>query len=130
MTGAKNMIDPKPFQDKTADLAQLLQERLGIRGKTFEVKLRRAGRVLPRFARGAGAEVAQAEAMMAHPRLAALVDVDRFNRAATTLGHHLKEIEPKERRKTRALHLVASIVFNLALLGVAVYAVLWAVGRV
>jgi len=124
------MIDPKPFQDKTDDLAHLLQERLGIRGKTFSVKFRRAGRLLPRFARKAGVEVAQAETMMAHPRLAALVDADKFARAATILGDHLKDIDPKERRKTRALHLAASIVFNLALLGVAVYAVLWAVGRI
>ena len=124
------MIDPKPFQDKTAELSQLLQERLGIRGKFFSVKLRRAGRLLPRFARRAGGEVAKAEAMMVHPRLAALVDADRFARAATILGDHLKDIDPKERRKTRALHLAASIVFNLALLGGAVYAVLRAAGRI
>jgi len=123
------MIDPKPFQDKTAALSQLLQERLGIRGSTFSVKLRRAGRLLPRFARRAGGDVAQAEAMLAHPRLAALVDADRFNRAATILGDHLSEIDPKERRKTRALHLLASIVLNLAFLGVAIYALLHTVGR-
>jgi len=123
------MIDPKPFQDKTNELAQLLQERLGIRGKTFSVKLRRASRLLPRVARRAGREVAQAERMMGHPRLAALVDADRFNRASIILRDHLKDIDPKERRKTRALHLLASIVLNLALLGVAVYAVLWIVGR-
>ncbi len=124
------MIDPKPVEDKTIELAQLLQERLGIRGKTFSVKVRRAGRLLPRFARRAGGEVAQAETMMAHPRLAALVDADRFNRASIILRDHLKDIDPKERRKTRALHLLASIVLNLALLGVAVYAVLWIVDRV
>ena len=124
------MIDPKPFQDKTEALAHLLQDRLGIRGKTFSIKLHRAGRLLPRFARRAGAEVAQAETMMGHPRLAALVDADRVDRAAGILGDHLKGIDPKERRKTRALHLLASVVFNLALLGVAVYAILWAVGRV
>jgi len=123
------MIDPKPFHDKTTELAQLLQERLGIRGKTFSVKLRRASRLLPRVARRAGREVAQAERMMGHPRLAALVDADRFNRASIILRDHLKDIDPKERRKTRALHLLASIVLNLALLGVAVYAVLWIVGR-
>ncbi|WP_306153795.1 hypothetical protein [Roseovarius sp. MMSF_3281] len=124
------MIDPKPFQGKTAELAQLLQDRLGIRGKGFSAKLRRAGRDLPRFARRAGAEVAQAEVMMTHPRLAALVDADRFNRAATVLGDHLKGIDPKERRKTMLLHRIASIVLNLTLLGLAVYAVLWAVGRI
>jgi hypothetical protein len=73
--------------------------------------------------------VAQAEVMLAHPRLAALVDADRFNRAATILGDHLREIDPKERRKTRALHLLASIVLNLAFLGVAIYALLHTVGR-
>jgi hypothetical protein len=124
------MIDPKPFQDKTAELAQLLDERLGIRGKTFAMKLRRAGRELPRFARRAGGEVSQAEAMMGHPRLAALVDADRFARAATVLGDHLKDIDPKERRKTKALHRLASIVINLALLGIAIYSLLWAVGRI
>lgn len=124
------MIDPKPFQDKTEELAHLLQDRLGIRGKTFSIRLRRAGRLLPRFVRRAGEEVAQAETMMIHPRLAVHVDADRFNRAAGILGDHLKEIDPKERRKTRILHLLASIVFNLALLGIAVYAILWVVGRV
>jgi hypothetical protein len=124
------MIDPKPVTDKTAELAKLLQDRLGIRGKTFEAKLRRAGRLLPRFARRAGAEVAQADAMMTHPRLAALVDADRFNRAATVLADHLKDVDPKERRKTRILQMLASIVLNLALLGVAIYGLLWAVGRI
>ena len=124
------MIDPKPFHDKSESLARLLHDRLGIRGKTLSVKLRRAGRLLPRFARRAGAEVAQVETMMSHPRLATLVDAERFNHAATILGDHLQGIDPKERRKSRAVQLLASIVFNLALLGTLVYAVLWAVGRV
>jgi hypothetical protein len=123
------MIDPQRIHDKTDGLAKLMQERLGMGGKSFAVKLRRAGRLLPRFARRAGQEVAQAERMMHHPRLAALVDVDRFDRKVAILEDHLKGIDPKERRKTKALHMLASVVVNLALLGAAIYALVWILGR-
>ncbi len=102
-----------------------MREKLGVRGRTFEIRLRRAGRRLPRFARKAGRRIAEARAKMVHPRLAAQVDHTAVDRAMETLRNHLSDIDPAERRKSIVLGLLGSLAFNLILLGAAILGLLY-----
>ena len=119
------MITPHTLSDQMSDLEQLLQERAGVRGRNLATKLRRARRVLPRYARRAGQRIVSASAMMAHPRLARLVDQSGLQQDTKTLRDALHEIDPKERRKDFWLSLLGSLVVNLLLLAVLVFVVLW-----
>ena len=119
------MITPHTLSDQMSDLEQLLQERAGVRGRNLATKLRRARRVLPRYARRAGQRIVSASAMMAHPRLARLVDQSALQQDTKTLRDAVQQIDPKERRKDFWLSLLGSLVMNLLLLAVLVFLVLW-----
>ena len=118
------MIDPEAMNDEVARLETLLREKLGARGKTFEARLKHAGRRLPSFARKAGRQIVKARAKLGHPRLATQVDFAAVGRAAETLRNHLSGIDPAERRKSLFLGLLGSVVFNLLLLAIMIVALL------
>jgi len=119
------MITPQTLSDDVSDLEQLLHDRAGVRGRDLGTKLRRARRRLPRYARKAGQRVVSASAMMAHPKLARLVDQSGLQQDTKTLRDALHQIDPKERRKDFLLSIVGSLVMNLLLLAVLVFGVLW-----
>ncbi len=56
---------------RTDRLAQLLEERLDVRGKGFDAKLRRAGRLLPRHLRMKGQMLVDATTRADHPSFCA-----------------------------------------------------------
>ena len=119
------MIDPQRLSDPVTELEQLLRDRLGTRGRSLGVKLRRAGRRLPRYARNAGRRITSAQTKLAHPKLARLVDQAALDRDMTVLRDTLKDIDPKERRKDAVLSVLGSVVLNLILLGAVILAFLW-----
>lgn len=110
---------------RTEELAELFEKRLGIRGRGFETKLRRAGREVPRAIRREARMLAEAERMAAHPKRRAQVDPDRVERAYRACRRWLETVDPAERRKDRVLSLLAVNAFNLAL--VATLLVVWLV---
>ena len=107
------MIDPTSLDSDIAKLESLLQERLGVRGPSFEARLKRAGRRLPRFARRAGDRIAKARILLGNPRLARLVDKPGTMHSIAILRGHLETINAGERRKSLILGLLGSMVFNL-----------------
>ena len=101
------------LQARTERLAQLLEHRLDIRGAGFEVKLKSAGRLLPRYVRKEGALLVEALRQAAHPRLARRLDIDRLSRAADALERHLLDVDPWDRRRGIAVMGAASVLFKL-----------------
>ena len=71
-----------------------------------------------------GALVRDAERLMDHPRLARLVDPVKMNAAFDGLSAHLKRLDRAEARRTALLSWLAVVIFNLAVLGLLVLAVL------
>jgi len=114
------MVDPAELTEKADALSALLRAKLGVRGATLAVRLRRAGRLLPKRLRGEGQRIVTAQNRAAHPKLARTVDPALLNTAFAELTAHLKEINPAERRTTRLLHWLAGAVFNLLVIVVAV----------
>ena len=119
------MITPQTLSAEMSELEQLLHDRAGVRGRDFAIKLRRTRRLLPRYARRAGQRIVSARAMMAHPRLARLVDQAAVQQDTKMLRDVLHDIDPQERRKDLLLSVLGSLVMNLLLLAILVCGVLW-----
>jgi hypothetical protein len=104
-----------PANKYADEVRRLIVQRLKIKGPTLEKALARAGRLLPQWAHREGRYLAQASQMMGHPKLRAMVDQSKFEKAHKALISHLKTIDPVERRKTRILGVLGGISFNLIL---------------
>lgn len=116
------MIEPEAFQHDMDALRGKLRSRLGVRGATLAIALRRAGRSLPRPARASGARLVATASMIANPRLRRLVDPAALDADLAELNAQLDAIDAGERRKDRLLGIAGSVVFNLMLLAALVIA--------
>lgn len=103
----------KDIHQQVAALQASLEEKLGVRGRTLQAQLRKAGRRLPRHVRRDATYVAQSVALADNPKLARMVDEARMMRAHKNVMAHLNTINVTERRVTAALNLIASIAFVL-----------------
>ncbi len=108
------------------EVADLLGERLGVRGPTLEVRVARARRRLPPALRLAAAELVEARRMAAHPRLARRLDPARVTRAHAALVAHLASIDRGAMRRAMVLDLLASAAFRLvAVAGLVLVVLVW-----
>ncbi|MCG6902721.1 MAG: hypothetical protein LJE68_08570 [Rhodobacter sp.] len=94
-------------------IASLIEERLGVRGQGLEAKLRRAGRLLPRWVRREAAQLAQAERLLGHPKLMMQTDPGALEKAYKHCESWLEQIDPAARRKERILGLLGVSAANL-----------------
>lgn len=117
------MIDTAEFQREIDRLRQALARKLRVRGPTLERQVRRAGRRLPRRQRRAAASLLGAQDWMGHARLARLIDRRAVKAALVDLHTHLDRLDPVEERRTALLRLLGGIVFNLIILGAALYVI-------
>ena len=114
--------------DARADqLAVLIEKKLGIRGKTLEAKLTKAGRLLPGWAHKEARCLIQAQHFATHPKLAMQADTSRLEKGLRRCETWLKSIDPAKRRKDRILGFMGTSAANMLLVaaGFVVYLV-WA----
>lgn len=119
------MIEEKDMAAKSKELRQLLEAKLGARGKTLQQALRRAGRRLPRSLRKGGAVLAKAETMAAHPKLARQLNPREVDFAYKALATHLKAIDVADARKGRWMATGAVIAFNMLVIVLGFVVWLW-----
>ena len=124
------MKDRTDIAGKAAEVQRLLQVKLGVKGRSLEHALNRAGHRLPRGARARGAEIVAAEKLAANPKLARRVDGAALNAAYDGLSAHLGAIDVADRRKGKLLSLAGSVAFNLLVVGVGFLVWLWWRGHV
>lgn len=111
--------------DDSADkVAQLLEQKLGIRGAGLEAKVTRAGRRLPRHLREEAEYMMLALRMQANPRLARQIDWPRLERGAQELERYLKGIDAWDRRRGLLVSWLAGNALNLLIVAALVAAVL------
>lgn len=104
------------------ELRRLFGERLGLRGDSLAAQVRRAGRSLPRHIRRDADYLTQVEAMSRNPRLARRVDPRRSAGAQRSVALWLRQIDPRERARTRLINIAALVAFNLlAVFGLVVF---------
>lgn len=109
---------------RAEEVRALIEERLGLKGRSLDQALRRAGRLLPRRVRRSGAYLVQAERAMGHPKLSRMIDEAKVEEAHKSLVSHLKTIDRTERRTTRILGALGVVSFNLIVLAAALIGVL------
>lgn len=90
-------------------VAQLMEDRLRIRGQGLAEKLRRGGRLLPRRVRAEAEYLARASAEAQVPKLALRLDHERITRAYDACVRYLKPLGAGARRKAVLLNLATSL---------------------
>lgn len=111
-------------QQRADRVAELIEEKLGIRGKSLERKLRRAGRILPRSFHRDGTTMVDALRLQASPRLSRMIDDSEVQRAFSACEKYLSAIDPWDRRKGKLVGFFAGNAVNLIAVSAAVMAVL------
>ncbi len=105
-------------------VAQLMEERLRIKGKTLPHKLRRGGRLLPRKVRQSAAYLAAAADQARIPKLQLQLNHQAITDAYDVCVRHLKPLGVGARRRAVIVSLVTSIAAILVVTTVMVLAVL------
>ncbi len=112
------------LHSKTARVAELMKERLGIRGKTLGKKLRHTGRLLPKRVKREVAILDEASGLAQSPRLMKMIDQKRVNNAYKTCVSHLEAIDVRDRRIGSVLGVLGSLSFAFLASGAALIAIL------
>lgn len=118
------MIDHAGFRNRSARLSEALRAHMGVRGCDLGTQLCRVRRRLPRRLRTEADRLIQAEAVIAHPKLARLLPMGTVQRAFEAIEAHLARIDPAQRRRDALLRVLGVAVFNLLLFAVLLWAFL------
>lgn len=98
---------------KIARLQEMLGDRLGLTSGDLARRTRRAGRRLPVSVRAGLTRIAAAQEMARHPKLAARLDLNAFERDYRLAMVTLAAMDPAVRRRRFWLGLIGGMVFNL-----------------
>ncbi|VAV98058.1 hypothetical protein MNBD_ALPHA07-1976 [hydrothermal vent metagenome] len=118
------MFDAEQFNQRVAELEQMLRDKLGLRGKTLAGRLQKAGRRLPKRVHKAGRVITGAQAVVGNPKLARLQDQSAIDAAFTEMSAYLKPLNRRDQRKGFALGLAGDLAIRLILLAIALLAIL------
>jgi hypothetical protein len=106
------------IQQMALRVAELMQEKLKIKGRTLDDKLRAAGRRLPKPVKEAAHQLALAAEQAKHPKLVMRIDEEAVAQNYDTCVRDLNGLDKWYRRRGIMLSLTLSIL--LSLLGVVV----------
>lgn len=113
------------IQQMADRVAQLMEERLKLRGQGLAEKLRRGRGRLPKRLRDAAAVLSEAATLAQNPKLQARIDHEMVAAAYDSCLRQLGRVNAGERRKTAALNILASAAFSLLLLAALVAGLLY-----
>jgi len=105
------------YEDQAAHISALLKDRLGVRGRDLESRLRRAGRLLPRDVRRDAQTLIDAVRLQANPKLARMVDEASVQRAFDNSETYLQSVDVSKRRTDRVIGVLATIAFHILVVG-------------
>ena len=115
-----------PIEKQVADLESLLEERLRIRGRDLNARVRKAGRLIPTRIRKEFQAVIRAQDMLSHPKLRPMVNENAVAKSHARAAEWLKTVDPWERRKDRWLAIAGSLAFSfLAICGAVIGLLYW-----
>lgn len=108
------------IQQMAERVADLLEQRLGIKGRDLATKLRRGGRALPRKVRTAADLLVDAAEKARHPKLLGQIDMGAVADAYDACVRHLTGIDPKDRRRNTLASMVSFVGFGIMFLAIGV----------
>ncbi len=106
-------------------VAALMEERLGVKGKTLADKLRKAGRRLPAAVRAEARFLDTAAAQAQNPKLLMQLDEARVAQAYDTCIRFLNAVDTSARRRALVMGILTSMAFSLFVVGLLFLAVLY-----
>ncbi len=104
------------IQARADRVQSALDGAFGVRAKTLDKAVRRAGRRLPKRLRAQAAKIVQAQALGGHPKLMRQVDGVALSVAEEQIVEWLDGIDRADLRKGMWLGLAGSIAFNILLI--------------
>lgn len=113
-----------PVQQMADRVAQLMEDRLHIRGKDLQAKLRYARGRMPRRVQAEAAVLAKAVETALNPKLMMRLDHDRIASAYDTCVRYLGNVGGWDRRRAAAMNIGGSIAFQLLVVAGLLFAVL------
>ncbi|EBA12992.1 hypothetical protein RCCS2_03884 [Roseobacter sp. CCS2] len=113
------------LQQMVDEVREAMGTQMRIRGRSLDVQLRKAGRLLPRRIRQDATYLAQGVTLVQNPKLAKMVDMAKAQQAYENVMAHLHGFDVAAGRRNAVLNLVASIAFALLVTGVLLLVVLW-----
>ena len=105
------------------EIRALLDQKLGVRGRTFEAQVRRARRYLPRGLRRELVYFAQAHALADNPKLQRMINRPRLEAAYRKSVYFLERADIGQTRKATVMGVAASIGFGLLVTAILVLVV-------
>ena len=105
------------LQQMADRVADMMEERLRIRGKDLKTKLRRGGRLLPRKVRNAAHALADAAERGKNPKLLVQVDMGKVAQDYDVCVHHLATVSQRGGFKARLISVAATVAFGLLVVG-------------
>lgn len=113
------------IQQMADQVANLLEERLHIKGKGLTEKLRKGGRLLPRKVRVAAEQLADAATRSQNPKLLLQINEAAVAGAYDICSKHLGKIDVADRRIGKVLRTASSMVISLTVVAAIVIGVLF-----
>jgi len=86
---------------------------MGVKSRSLQQALRRAGRRLPKRLRTQGALIVETGKLAQNPKLARQIDETGVNQAFQALTQHLEAVDLKEQRKVRIMGIAGIVSANL-----------------
>lgn len=111
-------------QEMAMEVADMMKERLGIRGKDLAGKLRHTGRMMPKRIKQEVRILAEATALTENPKLSRMVDHERVEVAYQSCMTFLQAVDVADRRKGVVLGILGSLAMALLVVTVLVLSVL------
>lgn len=112
------------IQQMADRVAQLLEERLGIKATDLASGLRKGGRALPRRVRESAELLAVSAAKAKHPKLLGQIDMGAVTAAYDACVRHLIAIDPAGRRNDTFSGMVRFVGGGILVLTIGIIAVL------
>ncbi len=107
-------------------VAQMMQDRLSIRGRGLDGKLRHARGVMPKRVQAEAAYLARAAETARDPRMMARIDQARIVAAYQTCMDHLNAVGRAARVTSITLSIASSVAFRLLVVfGLLVWFLVW-----
>ncbi len=119
-------MEHSDLEQMISKLSDMIGERLRVRGKDFQTRVKKAGRLLPRPVRRAAGELVEAHSMIENPVLAKVVDADAVHRAYQTCTRYLSDVDPVAARSRKRYNLASLVSLQVILVaGLAIAVMQW-----
>lgn len=105
-----NVLTP---QDRANEVAVLMKKQMAIGGSGLNLKLRRAGRMLPRHVRRDARVLADAAALSGNPKLQRFVDSTQVEKAHKNCVRYLNNFDKSKHRTDTLVSILSGVAAGL-----------------